>query len=52
MQEAKTGHRSAGESRLHGLGRVFAVKQAGVTEEMDLNEREEDKHTQADADPR
>jgi hypothetical protein len=52
MQKAETGHRSAGQGRLHGLSIMFPVEQAGVAEVMDLNEREEDKHTEADADPR
>jgi hypothetical protein len=51
MQKAETGHRSAGESRLHGLGGVFTVEHTGIAEEMDLNEQEEDEQTQADADP-
>ena len=52
MQKAETGHRSAGKSRLHGLGSVFTMEQTGIAEEMDMNEHEEDKQTQADIDPR
>jgi hypothetical protein len=51
MQKAETAHRSAGESRLHGLGGVFAMEQTGITEKMDLNKQEENEQSQADANP-
>jgi len=31
---------------------VFTVEQTGIAEEMDMNEHEEDKQTEAGADPR
>ena len=52
MQKTETGHRPAGESRLHGLGGVFTVEQTGIAEEMGMNEHEEHKQTEAGADPR
>ena len=51
MEKAKTGHRPAGESRSESLGCVLAVEQTRITQEMDVDEHEEDKQAEPAADP-
>ncbi len=49
VEKAETGQRPAGECGLERLGRVFPMGETGVAQEMDVDERQQDKQAEASA---
>jgi hypothetical protein len=49
MEETEAMHHPARQSRFEGLSRMLAVKQAGIAQEMDVDERQQEDQAEAAA---
>jgi hypothetical protein len=50
MEKAKAGHGPTREGILEGLGRMLPMDEAGIAQEMNVNEREQDDQAKPSAD--